>query len=80
MFHAQGASKYTCSVLVVTCGEFSEDKRDKDTPEDKLRYPFPELVSSGRLEVNIGYYHVKCGMYYHSCIVYWNVITSMFCS
>ncbi|KAK9923854.1 hypothetical protein M0R45_032252 [Rubus argutus] len=50
MFHAQGASKYTCSVLVVTCGEFSEDKRD-NTPEDKLRYPFPELVSSGRLEV-----------------------------
>lgn len=50
MFHAQG----TCSVLVVTCGEISEDKRGKETPEDKLRYPFPELVSSGRLEVSIG--------------------------
>ncbi|KAM5580888.1 hypothetical protein ABKV19_010214 [Rosa sericea] len=47
MFYAQG----TCSVLVITCGEISEDKRGKDIPEDKLRYPFLELVSSGRLEV-----------------------------
>ena len=51
MFHPQGASKQSCSLLAVTCGENSGDKLKKDDAEDKPRYPFPELVSSGRLEV-----------------------------
>jgi hypothetical protein len=51
MFHPQGASKYACSLLAVTSGKNFEDKLKKDVVEDKPRYPFPELVSSGRLEV-----------------------------
>ncbi|XP_068335853.1 AT-rich interactive domain-containing protein 4-like [Pyrus communis] len=51
MFHSQGASKHPCSLLVVNCAEISEEKCNKDTADDRLRYPFPELVSSGRLEV-----------------------------
>ncbi|PON78291.1 ARID DNA-binding domain containing protein [Trema orientale] len=52
MFHSQGASKQTCSLLAVTCGgNVSESKRVKDEVENRSTYPFPELVSSGRLEV-----------------------------
>ncbi|XP_062154873.1 AT-rich interactive domain-containing protein 4-like [Alnus glutinosa] len=51
MFHPQGALKQSCTLLAVTCGENSGDKLKKDAAEDKPRYPFPELVSSGRLEV-----------------------------
>jgi hypothetical protein len=51
MFHPQGALKQSCTLLAVTCGENSGDKLKKDAAEDKPRYPFPEFVSSGRLEV-----------------------------
>ncbi|KAG2722509.1 hypothetical protein I3843_02G114400 [Carya illinoinensis] len=51
MVHPQGASKHPCSLLAVTCGKISEDKLKKDAAEDEPRYPFPELASSGRLEV-----------------------------
>ncbi|ONI15238.1 hypothetical protein PRUPE_3G031800 [Prunus persica] len=51
MNHSQGASKQTCSLLVVTCGKISEEKPNEDTLDEKLKYPFPELVSLGRLEV-----------------------------
>ncbi|EXB52088.1 hypothetical protein L484_024638 [Morus notabilis] len=51
MFHSQGSSKQTCSLLVVTCGKVSESKCKKDVPENQPLYPFPELVSLGRLEV-----------------------------
>ncbi|KAM4099613.1 hypothetical protein ACB094_05G005000 [Castanea mollissima] len=51
MFHPQGASKHACSLLAVTSDKNFEDKLKKDVLEDKPRYPFPELVSSGRLEV-----------------------------
>lgn len=51
MFHSQGASKHACSLLAVTSDKNLEDKLKKDVLEDKPRYPFPELVSSGRLEV-----------------------------
>ncbi|GAB2268918.1 AT-rich interactive domain-containing protein 4 [Dionaea muscipula] len=51
MFHSQGASKQSCSVLAVVCGEFSQDKQWHADEEHQLRYPFPELKSSGRLEV-----------------------------
>lgn len=51
MVHPQGASKHACSLLAVTCGKISEDQLKKDAAEDEPRYPFPELASSGRLEV-----------------------------
>ncbi|KAF9617662.1 hypothetical protein IFM89_037805 [Coptis chinensis] len=38
-------SKYACSLLAVLC------RKLKDKQEDVKRYPFPELTSSGRLEV-----------------------------
>ncbi|KAF8388676.1 hypothetical protein HHK36_025356 [Tetracentron sinense] len=51
MFHAQGASKHTCGLLAVLCGKIPEYKQKQEVSEDRPRYPFPELVSSGRLEV-----------------------------
>ncbi|KAA8541586.1 hypothetical protein F0562_022738 [Nyssa sinensis] len=51
MFHTQGASKHTCSLLAVLCGRNSGSKREQVVPQDRPRYPFPEIVSSGRLEV-----------------------------
>ncbi|GAB4849990.1 AT-rich interactive domain-containing protein 4 [Ancistrocladus abbreviatus] len=55
MFHSQGASKYSCSLLAVFCGKVSEDKRKQGAEEDHhgFSYPFPKLASSGRLEVQI---------------------------
>ncbi|XP_028064254.1 AT-rich interactive domain-containing protein 4 [Camellia sinensis] len=50
MFHVQGASKHTCGLLAVLSGRSSEYKH-KQGADDGLRYPFPEIVSSGRLEV-----------------------------
>lgn len=44
--NAQGASKQNCSLLAVVC----EDKL-RGATEERLKYPFPELVSRGRLEV-----------------------------
>ncbi|XP_042483705.1 AT-rich interactive domain-containing protein 4 [Macadamia integrifolia] len=51
MFHAQGPSKNTCSLLAVLCGKIPDYKQKQENSEDHPRYPFPELVSSGRLEV-----------------------------
>ncbi|KAF4368872.1 hypothetical protein F8388_021484 [Cannabis sativa] len=51
MFHPQGASKQSCSLLAVTCGGVSESKLKKDVLGNQSAYPFPELVSAGRLEV-----------------------------
>lgn len=53
MFNSQGASKQACTLLAVTCGKISESKHKKDVLEDQPIYPFPELISSGRLEVRI---------------------------
>ncbi|KAG5538031.1 hypothetical protein RHGRI_025202 [Rhododendron griersonianum] len=50
MFSVQGASKNTCGVLAVLCGRTFEEKQKQDAA-DARRYPFPEIVSSGRLEV-----------------------------
>ncbi|GMQ07974.1 hypothetical protein CsSME_00051932 [Camellia sinensis var. sinensis] len=50
MFHVQGASKHTCGLLAVLSGRSSEYKH-KQGADDGLTYPFPEIVSSGRLEV-----------------------------
>uniref|UniRef100_A0A5B6Z6T6 ARID domain-containing protein n=2 Tax=Davidia involucrata TaxID=16924 RepID=A0A5B6Z6T6_DAVIN len=51
MCHTQGASEHTCGLLAVVCRRTSENKQKQDVPEDRRRYPFPEIVSSGRLEV-----------------------------
>ncbi|OVA13018.1 ARID/BRIGHT DNA-binding domain [Macleaya cordata] len=51
MSHIQGASKNTCALLAVFCGRNPVYKKREDFSEDGSRYPFPELVSSGRLEV-----------------------------
>ncbi|KAH6821847.1 ARID/BRIGHT DNA-binding domain-containing protein [Perilla frutescens var. hirtella] len=51
MFHTQGALKHTCNLLAVLCTEPAESKRNQDVSEEKRRFPFPEIVSSGRLEV-----------------------------
>ncbi|KAJ7951440.1 AT-rich interactive domain-containing protein 4-like [Quillaja saponaria] len=50
MFHSQGASKQTCSLLAVTCDKSIEHEL-KEVPKDQPTYPFPGLISSGRLEV-----------------------------
>ncbi|XP_057459848.1 AT-rich interactive domain-containing protein 4-like [Actinidia eriantha] len=50
MFNVQGASKHTCGVLAVLCGKTLEDRQKQDAA-DSVRYPFPDIVSSGRLEV-----------------------------
>ena len=52
MFSAQGSSRNHCSLLAVLCGgKVSDNKKKQPVSDDKLKYPFPELASSGRLEV-----------------------------
>jgi len=55
MFHFQGVSRH-CSLLVVLSGKSHDSKQkqkqDDDASDDQFSsYPFPELSSSGRLEV-----------------------------
>lgn len=57
MFHFQGVSRH-CSLLAVLSGKSHDSKQkqkqkqDDDASEDQFSsYPFPELSSSGRLEV-----------------------------
>ncbi|KAG5021631.1 hypothetical protein JHK85_017973 [Glycine max] len=47
-FHSQGAPKYTCTLLAVTCGTSSAEHK---LSHAERTYPFPEFVSAGRLEV-----------------------------
>lgn len=51
MFHIQGASKHTCGLLAVLCGRTYKFKQKEDISDTASRFPFPEIVSSGRLEV-----------------------------
>ncbi|MBA0604091.1 hypothetical protein Godav_016777 [Gossypium davidsonii] len=52
MFSAQGSSRNHCSLLAVLCGgKVSDNKQKQPVSDYKPRYPFPELSSSGRLEV-----------------------------
>lgn len=51
MLHTQGALKNTCHLLAVSCGETIENNLKQDGSYEKQRFPFPEIVSSGRLEV-----------------------------
>ncbi|GAA0158025.1 hypothetical protein LIER_15153 [Lithospermum erythrorhizon] len=54
MFHVQGAPKQTCSLLAVLSGCNAEDKPPKqEVAEGKPHYPFPEIESAGRLEVQV---------------------------
>ncbi|KAI4335151.1 hypothetical protein L6164_013824 [Bauhinia variegata] len=54
MFHALGPSRH-CSLLAVLCGKSREikQKQKQDASADLSQYPFPELASSGRLEVKV---------------------------
>ncbi|KZV16990.1 AT-rich interactive domain-containing protein 4 [Dorcoceras hygrometricum] len=51
MLHTQGTLKNICHLLAVSCGETIENKLKQDGSYEKKRFPFPEIVSSGRLEV-----------------------------
>ncbi|XP_072992047.1 AT-rich interactive domain-containing protein 4-like isoform X1 [Typha latifolia] len=51
MLQTQGFARQNCRLLAVLCGKFVDRRRQelKQCPS----YPFPELVSSGRLEVHV---------------------------
>ncbi|XP_050217069.1 AT-rich interactive domain-containing protein 4 [Mercurialis annua] len=55
MFHGQGPSRNNCSLLAVVCGSKTLDYKQKQplNGDSKPKYPFPELASSGRLEVQV---------------------------
>ncbi|KAF0899773.1 hypothetical protein E2562_024092 [Oryza meyeriana var. granulata] len=57
MFQIQSSSPVSCTLLAVLCGKVTDKQRTPPglVPEAKrprLSYPFPELLSSGRLEVH----------------------------
>ncbi|KAM7259439.1 hypothetical protein ACFE04_015180 [Oxalis oulophora] len=52
MFHGSGSSRNHCTLLAVLCGN-SSNTVVTDISADLLNYPFPELISSGRLEVQV---------------------------
>ncbi|XP_027122581.1 AT-rich interactive domain-containing protein 4-like [Coffea arabica] len=51
MFHVPGAPKYTCNLLAVLCGRTTDNEQKQEATIQKTKYPFPDLLSSGRLEV-----------------------------
>nr|XP_043617569.1 AT-rich interactive domain-containing protein 4 [Erigeron canadensis] len=52
MFHAQGtSSKYPCCMLAVLCSRNSNNKDNDNDDVLEPTFPFPDIVSSGRLEV-----------------------------
>lgn len=60
MFHFQGSSRH-CSLLAVLSGKSHDSKlkqKQDSASEDQSSYPFPELSSSGCLEVSIGFLFV----------------------
>ncbi|XP_058108703.1 AT-rich interactive domain-containing protein 4 [Magnolia sinica] len=50
MFHAQVPPRQTCCLLAVFCRKVADNQKLK-VGDGRPLYPFPELVSSGRLEV-----------------------------
>nr|KYP39337.1 hypothetical protein KK1_039364 [Cajanus cajan] len=55
MFHSQGVSRH-CSLLAVLSGksrDIKQKQKQSAASEDQPPYPFPELSSSGRLEVKV---------------------------
>ncbi|CAK7352284.1 unnamed protein product [Dovyalis caffra] len=53
MFHAQGPLRNHCTLLAVLCGKSGDNKQKQPLSDDKPRFPFPELASTGRLEVQV---------------------------
>ncbi|XP_011039906.1 PREDICTED: AT-rich interactive domain-containing protein 4 isoform X2 [Populus euphratica] len=53
MFHAQGPLRNHCTLLAVLCGKSGDNKQKQPLSDDKPRFPFPELASAGRLEVQV---------------------------
>ncbi|XP_031092123.1 AT-rich interactive domain-containing protein 4-like [Ipomoea triloba] len=53
MCSVQGTSKNCCSLLGVVCGRATGNKHQQDVAVDGVTYPFPEIASSGRLEVHL---------------------------
>ncbi|KAL4584467.1 hypothetical protein LXL04_009069 [Taraxacum kok-saghyz] len=51
MIHAQGTAKHTCCMLAVLSGRNSNNNNDFDVHRTGFKFPFPEITSSGRLEV-----------------------------
>ncbi|RRT64873.1 hypothetical protein B296_00020343 [Ensete ventricosum] len=50
MHHSHGLSNQTCRLIAVLCGKFTGKRNEV---KQQHPYPFPELVSSGHLEVGI---------------------------
>lgn len=50
-------------LLAVLCGKNSQIKRKEEVSDHGPRFPFPEIVSSGRLEVRIDSNGSKCFCY-----------------
>ncbi|PKU73830.1 AT-rich interactive domain-containing protein 4-like [Dendrobium catenatum] len=50
MSHLQSLVKQNCTLLAVLCGKFVDKRKGEVRRESS--YPFPELVSAGRLEVH----------------------------
>lgn len=62
MSQPQGYGRENCILLAVLCGQFA-DRRRGDA-KNRPQYPFPELVSSGRLEVTSSF-HVFVPFVFH---------------
>ena len=67
MSQIQSALRPNCSVLAVLCGKFADKQQAPtrlapDAKRVRLSYPFPELISSGRLEVS----SFRCMVWIHA--------------
>ncbi|CAH9098850.1 unnamed protein product [Cuscuta epithymum] len=51
MYSVLGTPKHSCSLLAVVFGRGSENTHIQDVVDNRPRYPFPEIASSGHLEV-----------------------------
>ncbi|XP_076926792.1 AT-rich interactive domain-containing protein 4-like [Bidens hawaiensis] len=51
MFHAQGPAKHACCMVAVLSQTNPNNHNNKDDDATGLRFPFPDITSSGRLEV-----------------------------
>lgn len=58
MFHVQGAAKHSCCMLAVLCSTNSNNEDDDNVQQTPLRFPFPDITSSGRLEVYLFIIHM----------------------
>ncbi|WOL02662.1 AT-rich interactive domain-containing protein 4-like [Canna indica] len=49
MYRSQTSSKQTCMLIAVFCGKYADGRKEV---KHRPLYPFPELISTGRLEVH----------------------------